>query len=113
MHNNNYNEETDGESKDTRWHPNRAYIQLAHGIVIDSCFPGGNVADAVVTCNSPLTIELEGNTDISFDNSAKYWLYFHIRGFRKDRPIKLVLRNANHLRKFYGQPRYRPFLVYR
>lgn len=83
MHNNNYNEPTETESRDTRWHPNRSYLQLSHGIVIDSCFPGGNIASATITSHSPLTLELEGNTDISMDNAAKYWLYFHIRGYKK------------------------------
>ncbi len=103
-----------GESKDnTTWHPNRAYIQLSTSIVIDSCFPGGNVATASLVSLAPLTIEIEGNTDISMDPSAKYWLYFRIRGFRKERPLKFILKNANHLRKYLGQTRIRPYMVYR
>jgi hypothetical protein len=47
------------------------------------------------------------------DPSAKYWLYFRIRGFRKDRQFKFVLKNANHLRKFLGQTRIRPYMVFR
>lgn len=47
------------------------------------------------------------------DPSAKYWLYFRIRGYRKDRPVKFVLRNANHLRKYLGQTRIRPYMVCR
>lgn len=82
-------------------------------IVIDSCFPGGNIASAAIVNPSPLTIEIEGNTDVNLDNSSKYWLYFRIRGFRKDRPIKMVVKNANHLRKYMGQNRIRPYMVYK
>jgi hypothetical protein len=104
---------SNNEGRESAWHPNRAYIQLNNGIVLDSCFPGGNIANANLTNNNPITIELEGNTDISLDNSSKYWLYFRIRGYRKDRPIKFILKNANHLRKYYGQPRYKPYLAYK
>jgi len=88
-------------------------LQLTTGIVLDSCFPGGNIASASILSNNPLTIEVEGNTDITLDNTSKYWLYFRIRGFRKDRPLKFILKNANHLRKYFGQPRYKAYMVYR
>lgn len=74
---------TYNEHKDTVWHPNRAYHNLPNSIVIDSCFPGGNVATATLIATNPLTIEVEGNTDINLDTSSKYWLYFRIRGHRK------------------------------
>jgi hypothetical protein len=97
--------------RENQWHPNRNYLPLNYGILIDSCFPGGNVASAHIISPSPLTIEVEGNTDVSLDTSSKYWLYFRIRGFRKDRPLKIILRNANHLRKYYGQSRYKPYMM--
>lgn len=101
------------ETKESQWHPNRTYLQLQNNIVIDSCFPGGNVATANVITACPLTIEVEGNTDVSLDSNSKYWLYFRIRGFRKDRPLKFILKNANHLRKYYGQCRYKPYMMVR
>ena len=52
-------------------------------------------------------------TDVSNDSNAKYWLYFRIRGFKKDRPIRFLLKNANHLRKYYGQTRYKPYMMFR
>lgn len=113
MHNNNTSAVVGEQKEAVTWHPNRAYIQLSTSIVIDSCFPGGNIATAALTSLAPLTVELEGNTDISMDLNAKYWLYFRIRGFRRDRPIKFVLRNTNHLRKYVGQTRIRPYMVYR
>lgn len=55
MHNNNTG--TGVEARDNvTWHPNRAYIQLSQVIVIDSCFPGGNVASASIISSAPLTI---------------------------------------------------------
>lgn len=47
------------------------------------------------------------------DPLAKYWLYFRIRGYMKDRPLKFILKNANHLRKYLGQTRIRPYMVFR
>lgn len=95
------------------WHPNRAYIQVTASIVVDSCFPGGNIATAAIASLAPLALEIEGNTDISLDSTSKYWLYFRIRGFRRDRLLKFILKNANHLRKYLGQSRVRPYMVFR
>jgi hypothetical protein len=36
-----------------------------------------------------------------------------MRGIRKDRPIKIILKNANHLRKYMGQNRIKPYMVYK
>lgn len=74
---------THNEHKESVWHPNRAYLNLPNSIIIDSCFPGGNVATASLIASNPLTIEVEGNTDINLDTSSKYWLYFRIRGYKK------------------------------
>ena len=44
--------------RENQWHPNRNYLPLNYGILIDSCFPGGNVASAHIISPSPLTIEV-------------------------------------------------------
>jgi len=46
------------EHKESVWHPNRAYLNLPNSIIIDSCFPGGNVATASLIASNPLTIEV-------------------------------------------------------
>jgi hypothetical protein len=44
------------EPKETAWHPNRSYLTLSNGLILDSCFPGGNLASASIIANSPLAI---------------------------------------------------------
>lgn len=58
MHNNNTTPIHPENKEVPTWNPNRAYIQLNNNIVIDSCFPGGNIATANILSPSPLTIEI-------------------------------------------------------
>lgn len=36
-----------------------------------------------------------------------------MKGLKRDKTIKFILRNANHLRKFWGQTKYKPYMVYK
>ena len=93
--------------------PNHTHVALPQGLSADSCFPTGNLFNAALTATVPLTLEVEGNSDVGPDPYAKYWLHFRVRALRRDKALKLSLRNANHLKKYIGQFKYRPYMVYR
>ena len=78
-------------------------------------FPSGNVGSARITHFDPLTIEIKGNPDHSNDSFSRYWLFFRIKGYLKSTKINFILKDVNHLRKFYNCDKsfLRPSMVYK